>query len=303
MTAISAITPHNGQIAYFQGASAEALQLCVWQDADVRTVAGDLRCTDHHHRLVWDDARNALYYAAADDTWHHNIYQADLSTGAVTPLTNYYRVQSAPLALHPSGAVLLLVSDLRGELNLRLHDFETGALRKITDYATPVGPAVYHPQGTHIAYTANGTYNPYNRDIYLMDGDGFGKQRLLSTLAGAADTVHDWSADGGFLAVSSNFDGVTQVGVLSLQHRTLRWLSPDSEDYRVIGFAPDGAHLLTATSGELVVYGMADGLPVTRIPGAYSGTAWETAERLLLGTTNGDLYRYHLSSGHRENLL
>ncbi len=303
MTAISAITPHDGQIAYFQGTTPDALQLCLWRDDEVHVLVSDVRCALDQRRIVWDGERGTFTYAAADDTWFHNIYQVSLQSGDVTALTDYYRVNSAPIALHPSGAVLLLASDLRGTLNLRLHDFVMGALRKITDYATPVGPAIYHPRGTHIAYTANGTFNPYNRDIYMMDADGFGKQRLLSTLAGAADTVHDWSADGKFLAVSSNFDGAQQVGVLNLTHSILRWFSPPEDDYRVIGFAPDGVQLLTACDGELVLYAVGDGIPVARIFGPYTDAAWESSERLLLGTVNGDLVRYHLSSGLRENLI
>lgn len=303
MTVISAIATHNGQIAYFQGAAPESLTLCLWDDGDVRVLAQGVRCAAGQQRLVWDAGRGALYYAAADDTWFHNIYQVDLVSGAATPLTDYYRVNSYPLALHPSGGVLLLASDLRGTLNLRLHDFASGALRKITDYASPIGPAVYHPRGTHIAYTANGTFNPYNRDIYLMDADGFGKRRLLSTLAGAADHVHDWSADGRFLAVSSNFDGVRQVGVLNLPHSVLRWYSPPTEDYRVIGFAPDSAQLLAGRADELIVYALDDAMPVARLPGYYTAAAWVHTERLLLGTADGDLYRYHVSGGLRENLI
>ena len=303
MTAISAIAPQDGQIAYFQGASADALQLCLWADGAVRTLCTAVRCAADKQQIVWDTPRHTLYIAMADEQWFHNVQGVNITTGAVSPLTDYYRVQSHPLALNPSGKVLLLVSDLRGVLNLRLHDFDTGALRKITDYASPIGPAAYHPRGKHIAYTANGTFNPYNRDIYLMDADGFGKRKLLSTLAGSADQVHDWSADGKFLAVSSNFDGVRQVGVLNLPDSTLRWLSPPSADYTVLGFSPDGAQLLTSRADELVLYGLGDGMPVLRIPGAYTGVAWETTERLLLGTPDGDLYRYHLSGGHRENLI
>ena len=136
-----------------------------------------------------------------------------------------------------------------------------------------------------------------------MDADGFGKQKLLSTLAGSADTVHDWSADGKFLAVTSNFDGVRQVGVLNLPDSVLRWLSPPTDDYTVVGFSPDGSQLLTSREDELVLYALGDGMPVLRIPGTYTGVAWETVERLLLGTADGDLYRYHLSGGHRESLV
>jgi len=296
MTGIPSIAVKAGQVAWTVG-KPEALRLCVWADGTARTLLRGLRCNPEKARVLWSADGASLFYAAAGASWFHDLWQVDLAAGNPTALTDYYRVQSYPAGVHPAGETLLAFSDLRGALNLRRYDLNTGDFRKITDYATPVEHAVYHPAGERIAYSANATYNPHNRDIYVMDADGFDKRRALGTLAGAADIVCDWSVDGGWLAIMSNFDGGWQAGVLNLKTGTPMFFTPPERNQRPVAFSPDGALLLVRGSDEMVLFSVIDGMPGGVLDVSVTAAAWLDATTVVFGTAAGELKRWDISSG------
>lgn len=294
-------TPDARKLAYFHG-DPDNLSL-VWQRLDEpsapQVLLSGLRCSTSFMRLVWSRNTHSLFYAADDDgNWFHDVWRIDLLTGQRTQLTDYFQSNSYPLALHPQAETLLVMSNLRGEMNVRTLILETKDFRKITDYAYAVRGAVYSPDGRFIAYAANATDNPHNSDLYLMSGDGFDKRKLLSTGAGTFDGVQGWSANGRWLGIESNFEGYWQAGVIDLRDHSIHWLAQLGAPNGFVGFAPEGAQLLLQLADGLHLYALeTDEHTALHALGGVVAAAWGDANSLIVGTANGQLLRYTLADG------
>lgn len=251
-------SPDQTQIAYFKG-TPDNLTLCLSRldGRQPRTLLENLRCSEPFLSLVWSRDSHHLYFAADDDNWFHDIWCVDVRTGQAAQTTDYFHTNSYPLAMHPTDDTLMVISNLRGELNVRLLNTKTSDLRKITDYATPVKTAVYSPTGTEIAYTADASGNPHNSDIYIMNADGFNKRKILSTAAGAFDIVRDWCGTGRYMAVDSNFEGGWRAGVFDLRTGKLKWLTLAWDVAHCCTFSPSGRDLLVYTPDGMRTYQVA----------------------------------------------
>ncbi|MEM6530635.1 MAG: hypothetical protein AAF653_20215, partial [Chloroflexota bacterium] len=214
----------------------------------------------------------------------------------------YFHTNTYPIMFHPEGEDMLCVSDLRGELNLRLLNPETGHIRKITDYATPIKSAVYSPDGGQIAYTANATDNQHNSDMYIMNGDGFNKRRELSTLAGAFDIVRAWSSSGRFLAVDSNFEGGWRSGIYDLRTATLKWFTPAWEKAQALEFSPDSKRLLIHTENGVTIYEIRSGrsFPIGDVMA--DGAVWLDNNQIVFTTAQPQIGIYSMKT-HRVELF
>lgn len=289
---ITGLAVHSDWVAYLQG-EPEALTVQVRalsSPGRVRVLVEGIRCSLPYQRLIWHPGGARLFYAADDGRWLHEIWQVDVDGSPPQQLTDYFYTNSVPVAINPDGGVLLSISNLRGEHNIRKLDMTNGDFRKITDYASPVRSAVYDPTGERIAYTANSTLNRFNTDIYIMDADGFDKRLALSTLAGAFDTVRDWSADGHLLAVDSNVEGGRQAGIFDLRDGDLRWFTPVGQTAQAAAFSPDGRYLLTYTPVGLWAFDVQGEGDVALSPASVSSAAWIDAQRVVFGTDDDRLF-------------
>ncbi len=249
------VSPQRDHIAYLRGTPTDlSLYVQSLDGGAAQPLVEHIRCSEPFMSMVWAKNGQHIYFARDDDNWFHDIWRIDLTNGAVEQITNYFHTNSYPVAMHPHVERLLVISNLRGELNLRLLHLQTYALRKITDYADPVKTAVYGPQGNKIAYTANATDNPHNTDVYIMGEDGFDKRKALSTLAGAFDIVRAWSANGRYLAVESNFEGGWRAGLYDLRTLSLHWLTPAWETAHALTFSPDSTRLLVRKAQDVRIY-------------------------------------------------
>lgn len=294
------LSPNGDTVALLVGTPADLTLQCLHlESGEARTLHTSFRCSEPFMSVVWSPDGRALYYAADDGNWFHDLWCVQ-AEGDPHPnqLTDYFHTNTYPVAASPNGETLLVISNLRGELNLRTLDLSSLAMRKITDYATPVTAAVYSPDGSRIAYTANGTQNPYNSDIYIMNADGFSKRKVLSTLSGAYDVVRDWDANGRYLAVESNYEEGWQAGVFDLRVQKLRWYRylPGNEGWAV-RFSPDAAHLLVKTSTGYAVCFVEQRGPAYHELDEYplQHALWLDTERLLLHTAEGERLIYTLA--------
>ncbi len=292
------LSPDKTSIALLSGPANDlTLQWLTLSDATLHTLHAGFRCSASYVGLVWSPDGRHIYYAADDGNWFHDLWCVPLD-GEPQQITDYFHTNTYPVAAHPDGETVLTISNLRGELNLRTLHRPTGDVRKITDYATPVKSAVYSPDGSQIAYTANATQNPYNTDIYIMNADGFNKRKILSTLSGAYDIVRDWDPTGRYLAVESNFEDGWQAGIYDLRTHKLRWYQRrDNNGAHAVSFSPDGHNLLARLNDHHRVY------PVTqRGPGYHQLDAhpvhhalWLDADRILLHTADDQRLIYSLT--------
>jgi Tol biopolymer transport system component len=301
-----ALSPNRKRLAYFTGPSDDlTLYLLSLDVPEPQMLDSGLRCSDPFIQLVWSADSRTIYFAADDGNWFHDLWCADAATHTVEQLTNFFHTNTYPIAISPDGDTLLTISNLRGEFNLRTFDVGSRQIRKITDYASPVKSAVYSPAGTQIAYTANGTANPHNSDIFLMNADGFSKQKLLSTLAGALDVVKGWASTGRYLAVESNYEGGWRAGVYDLRTLDLAWFTPAGETARALGFSPDGERFLFERDGSVTVVEVASGEQTTLpndMPAPPRHAVWLDGDRILM-TTQTELFTFSLKDGAYQRLV
>jgi Tol biopolymer transport system component len=134
----------------------------------------------------------------------------------------------------PDGSKLALVSDSLGILNsdgTGMHSFGVGA-----SYVT------WSPDGTKLAYVSTGLGGQASNDIYTIDANGTGAQRL--TTDGTPKNSLDWSPDGTMILYSApqgvfilHPDGGTLTSPCS--GREARW-SPDGQRIIFVTDAYDG---------------------------------------------------------------
>ncbi len=300
-----ALSPNRKHLAYFTGPSDDLTLYTLPLDApQPQRLDSGLRCSQPFMRLVWATNSRNVYFAADDGNWFHDLWCADVATHAVVQVTDFFHTNTYPVAAHPDGATLLTISNLRGEFNIRMFDVASRQIRKITDYASPVKSAVYSPTGTQIAYTANATANSHNSDIFMMNADGFSKQKVLSTLAGAFDVVCAWSPSGRYLAVESNYEGGWRAGVYDLRAMELTWFTPIGSQGRALGFAPDSTHFLYRVGERMTAVSLAHGEDVAladHMPAPLQHAVWLDSNTILMTTTT-DLFTFSLKDKAYQRL-
>ncbi|MEL6272028.1 MAG: hypothetical protein AAFR22_19645 [Chloroflexota bacterium] len=299
------VSPSGQHIAYLKG-QPERLTLGLLDtlnpDHEPVELWTDLRCSQPYMAVVWNADSTAVYIAKDNDNWFHDVWRVDVKTHKTTSVTGYFHTNTYPIMMHPKRPEMLCMSDLRGELNVRLLNLDSGEMRKITDYATPVKTAVYSPDGGQIAYTANATDNQHNADMYIMNADGFNKRKELSTLAGTFDIVRAWSSNGRFLAVDSNFEGGWRSGIYDLRNASLKWFTPAWEKAQALGFSPDSKHLLINTENGVAIYETRSARPHTISSVTANHAVWLDNNQVVFTTGELEIGVYSMKT-HRVELF
>ncbi|HEY2825447.1 MAG TPA: hypothetical protein VGI83_07885, partial [Gemmatimonadales bacterium] len=135
--------------------------------------------------------------------------------------------------------------------------------------------AVYSPDGTRIAYVSTRDGNP---EIYVMNADGSGPQRLTTTPA--PEDSPSWTADGRQIVFASGRSGKVQVWIMGADGAGPRQLTADVAINYQPAVSPDGQTIAftSARDGNYEVYLMAlDGSNqrnISQNPKAQSMPAW-----------------------------
>ncbi|MBN1286885.1 MAG: S9 family peptidase [Anaerolineae bacterium] len=267
--------------------------------------------------FAWARDGKAVFFAKdKDGDEQHNVWRLDLETGEAEQLTENPKAQEYPVEVSPDDKTLLVLSNLRGQLNLYALDLQTHEYTPLTDYANPVGwggGAGWSPDGSQIYYGTNETDNLKNLDLYIMDADGSNKRRIIQMKVGSQDGAVDWSKDGRYLSIGSDFDGYDRAGVYDLETGEIRWFTPEGQDYFPGPFSPDGTKVLAAKNAdsaiETTVYDVGGGepVPVELPPGLSYNADWIDNDRFLVNITTDvtrpELRDYRLGDGQSSVLL
>ncbi len=118
-----------------------------------------------------------------------NLFLLDLATRRERPLTRYTGdVQLGAIAWHPQAhQIAFACFDADGTRDLRLLDLATDTLRVLTDGLFDDRGPVWHPDGTHLAYTSLRDRVP---NVFVLDLATNVHHRITELPIGA--TVHDW---------------------------------------------------------------------------------------------------------------
>ena len=259
------------------------------------------------------DDRKIVFAKDKGGDEQHNLWLIDVETGQAEQLTDNPDAQEYPLEVGPDNRTLLVLTDLVGQLNLYAFDLETRQYTRLTDYANPVVGAKWSPDGRQIVYATSESSDLKNIDVYLMNADGSDKRRIVSLKDGSKDYFEDWSSDGRYISVATDFFGGERVGVYDTASGALRWLSPEDKTFYPGKFSPDSARLLAAHNEHAaintVVYNVETGQqePVELPPGMSYNADWLDNDRLMVNivtdVSRPELREYRLGDGASGTLL
>ena len=146
-----------------------------------------------------------------------SIYIKELSSGRTLQLTDKYGVDGSP-SFSPDGKFVTFVSNRAGNPQIYVMDLETKQTRRLTKFNWTDTPQ-WSPNGDWIVFAGRQAAN-HPIDIFIVDITG-GQIRQLTADSGSNEDPC-WSADGRFLAFTTNRAGKRQIYVMdadgSAQH-------------------------------------------------------------------------------------
>ena len=182
----------------------------------------------------WFPDGRSLVFAAERGESAADIYRMDLDGGGRRQLTDDEAIDSAP-AVSPDGTRIAFESNRDGNFEIYVMDVSGANVTRLTnDAASDMAPA-WSPDGRRIAFTSDRD-NRASADVYIMNADGSGVERLTDTLAHWAP---QFAPDGQRLAVQVDRD----VVILSLADGGRRQLTAGEQNGMNPTWAPDGQRL------------------------------------------------------------
>jgi WD40 repeat protein len=157
-----------------------------------------------------------------------------------------------PIAFSPDAKILAVA----GPESVRLFDTTTGRSARTLEFQGTVRWLAFRPDGQAIAVAGESTGNA----VLLFDPAG---GAVIQQPAERQDAITGgaWRADGGWLATAAASDGTVRLwdsGDTAPAHRSVPLFEPDTHSIEAIAFAPEGRHLVAATSdGSIAVLRLA----------------------------------------------
>jgi TolB protein len=121
--------------------------------------------------------------------------------GEIRALTNDDASDEVP-ALSPDGKLVAFSSNRDGDYDLYVMKIDGTEVEQLTDATGDESYPAWSPDGKRLAFTQ--TRQREEAEIYLINADGTGRTRLTRTKRHVIDTQPAFSADGRYVAFSSN---------------------------------------------------------------------------------------------------
>jgi len=183
---------------------------------------------------AWFPDGQALVFAAEVGTGKADIYRMNVDGSGRDRLTDHDAIDSAP-AVSPDGTRIAFESDRDGNFEIYVMDVSgRNVVRLTNDPAADTAPA-WSPDGRRIVFTSDRD-NRASADVYVMNADGSGIERLTDDLANWAP---QFAPDGRRLAVQVGRD----VVLIDLADGSRRRLTADPQNGMNPTWSSDGQRL------------------------------------------------------------
>ena len=231
--------------------------------------SGLLRLTDvfaNDYYPAFSPLGGAIAFASNRSRGTFDLYFMVLSTSSLIKLTDEIGNAFSPDFSPDGDRVVFVNKDERGQTSLYIVDRTGENLRMLYEGPNYTGPtsivgAAWSPDGQTIAF-AMSTTELYEYEIFLVDADGDGTHRQLTTgLLGITGSL-DWSPDGRYLLISAGPPNDKDIFKLDLQANIIARLTYGGNNNSP-SFSPDGqfvAYNSLRNGGQADIYIMrADG--------------------------------------------
>ncbi|HEX4565655.1 MAG TPA: S9 family peptidase, partial [Vicinamibacterales bacterium] len=206
-----------------------------------------------------------------DDTYHSEIWLADVKSGETRQLTNHPKKSSTSPAWSPDGRTLAFATDRDEKRQIYVIDPQGGEARKLTSAEEGVGSFAWAPDSKSIAFTSTDpkTDADKNREKTYGDFDVIGEDYRMShlwvfdvaskkarRLTSGAFTVgqFSWSPDGTRIAFDHRINsanangGSADISVVTVADSTVKHLvTQDGPDSGPV-WSPDGSKIAFESS-------------------------------------------------------
>jgi len=176
----------------------------------------------------------------------YDLYAFEIETGKFIEVTKS-EGQNYPGQFSHDGKKMIIKSTRERQMNLYILDWQSKRIKQITDFENPVMGGIWTNDDKWIYFMGNESKDLRNQDIYRIRPDRTRRERFLRIEEGSRDYITDISSNN-LAAITSDFSGVWQPGILNLDTKKIKWLG-DGEHEEFSGkFSPSHKYLLTIKS-------------------------------------------------------
>jgi dipeptidyl aminopeptidase/acylaminoacyl peptidase len=229
----------------------------------------------------------------------YDLYAFDIETGEFFEVTKS-EGQNYPGDFSPDNKKMIVYSSREKQMNLYILNWQTKEIKKLTDFDNPVLRGIWAEDGEWIYFHTNECKDLRNIDIYRIRPDGTGLMRFLSLKEGSQDYITDISFTNNLAAITSDFKGLYQPGIVNLKTKEIRWFGDSKHEETSLELSKDGRYLLTIKSINAewrpVLYEVDTGkkLDLNLPKGVYLSCQFVSKDKIFLT---------HSAPTHRERML